>query len=230
MRNTLIFLLGGVTGGIIGAAGMYVWMKRKDAVDDIPDEYLRSDETADDVNPIDGSSDDYKPLSSTERAQLHAEIARKTERKDYKSIYKPNMKNDISNNEKLLAELQSPPEDPPEEDEELEQDETAADVETAERIYKAHQKEKNRKPRIISADKLGELEGYEDAVLFYYVDDETLATEEGSIIDNEELLIGDALTKYGFADSDERMILVQNFNLRTVYEIQKVNGAYEDSN
>ena len=62
----------------------------------------------------------------------------------------------------------------------------------------------------------------------YYTEDDLLVTEENEVIEDVQRLIGDALTKYDFAKNDEKVIFVQNFELNTVYEIEKVWGSYVD--
>lgn len=90
-----------------------------------------------------------------------------------------------------------------------------------------HQQNKDRKPRIISEEATGELPSYyNESVLYYYTEDETLVDDDGEVIDEPELLLGDTLTKYNFAESEEQIIFVQNFALDTCYEIQKVDGAF----
>lgn len=98
----------------------------------------------------------------------------------------------------------------------------------SEEYFEEHQKEKNRQPKIISEKSLGDIPAYYDEkTLFYYDDDDVLVTEEEEEIHDRERFIGDALTKYGFADNDdEERIFVRNFEQNTVYEVQKVHGSW----
>lgn len=95
-----------------------------------------------------------------------------------------------------------------------------------------HQKNKNRDPKIISADTYSELPAHIDKkVLYLYAWDEVVVDEdnEDEPIEEPERLIGDALTKYGFIDNDELIIFVMNYSLDTCYEIQKVDGSWSDT-
>lgn len=99
-----------------------------------------------------------------------------------------------------------------------------------EQMFNDYQKKKGRRPRIISSEKYSSLPGnIEQAVMYYYTNDDTLADENEEVIDDPETFVGDCLTKYGFADNDETIIFVMNYNLATCYEIQKVEAAWGDS-
>ena len=90
-------------------------------------------------------------------------------------------------------------------------------------------KNEGRRPRIISADTLGDLDGtWDTQVLYYYTYDDTLTTEEGEVIENILWAVGDCLEKYGFTeDTSQREVIVQNFDLNTVYEVVKVIGEFD---
>lgn len=93
--------------------------------------------------------------------------------------------------------------------------------------HEDHQANKDRPPKIISEDALGELPGYIDQkTLFFYRLDDTVTDEEDEIVDDPEYLLGDCLDKYNFRESDEKTIFVRNFALDTVYEVQKVEAAF----
>lgn len=120
-------------------------------------------------------------------------------------------------------------------EEELEEDGLADAVEVdseearARAAHEDHQANKNRPPKIISEDALGEIPAYvEHKVLFFYRLDDTITDEEDQVIDDPEYLLGDALDKYNFRESEENIIFVRNFALDTVYEIQKLDSAFEE--
>ena len=101
-----------------------------------------------------------------------------------------------------------------------------------EEAFDEHQKNKNKPPKIISAEAYGELPAYIDKkVLYLYSHDEVVVDEdnEDDPIDEPERLIVDALTKYDFIDNDERIIFVMNYAQDTCYEVQKVEAAWSDS-
>ena len=117
-----------------------------------------------------------------------------------------------------------------EEFEELENTLEDTSEEAAARVaHEDHQSNKDRPPKIISEDSLGELPGYIDQkVLFFYRLDDTITDEEDQLIDDPDYLLGDCLDKYNFRESDEKTIFVRNFALDTVYEVQKVEAAFEE--
>lgn len=121
----------------------------------------------------------------------------------------------------ILAEREAPIE--PTRAEEIEKD-----IEWADRMTRRENDCKGRKPKIISAEAMGELDTTWDVrVLYYYAYDEVLTTEEGEIIDEVHRTVGDALEKYGFVDDPEqRNIIVQNFDYGTVYEVEKVFAEF----
>lgn len=96
--------------------------------------------------------------------------------------------------------------------------------------FEEHQKNKNKPPKIISADAYANLSpNIDQEVLYLYAYDEMLCDENEDPIDEPERFVGDALTKYGFIDNDERVIFVMNYNLTTCYEIQKVDASWTDT-
>lgn len=106
-------------------------------------------------------------------------------------------------------------------------DEPEEDV--SEVINTVNNKRSDRKyAKIISYDDYGSLPGYDYKELYYYQGDDTLVDDQEDIIDNPELLLGDALTKYGFKTSDERTIYVRNEDFSCDYEITKVFQRFTD--
>lgn len=99
-------------------------------------------------------------------------------------------------------------------------------------IFDDHQKNKNKAPKIISADAYEGLPAHVGKkVLYLYAYDEIVIDEdnEDEPVEEPERLIGDALTKYGFIDNDERIIFVMNYAQDTCYEVQKVDASWNDS-
>jgi len=93
------------------------------------------------------------------------------------------------------------------------------------------ERDRRRPPRLIRAEEYGTDSRFEPASLYYYVLDDTLATEAEEKIDRDDIPmhVGDALTKYGFIDDDNATaIYVRNERLACDYEITKVNAAYVD--
>ena len=104
-------------------------------------------------------------------------------------------------------------------------------VETPEEeAFGEHQKNKNRPPKIISDEAYGELPAHIDKeVLYFFAQDEMLTDDNEEPIEEPERLVGDALTKYGFNESDEMIIFVMNYSLDTCYEIQKLDSSWTDT-
>lgn len=103
-------------------------------------------------------------------------------------------------------------------------------VSEEEQVFDEHQKSKNKPPKIISVETWQNLPAHiEQDVLYFYAYDEVLCDENEEMIDEPGLLIGDALTKYGFVDSDERTIFVMNYATDTCYEVQKVDASWSDT-
>ena len=85
---------------------------------------------------------------------------------------------------------------------------------------------KNSKPKIIKKDSFDDYPHHDKQTLFYYTEDDTLATEEDQIVDDIESLVGDALTKYGFKDNTDDFVYVRNCGIGTDFVIEKVYGSF----
>lgn len=85
-----------------------------------------------------------------------------------------------------------------------------------------------RGPRLIKAEDYGNNRTLEMQELFYYTDTCTLTDEEDEVISGEraELLLGDALIKYGFDTNDEDTIYVRNERHGADYMITKIRAPY----
>lgn len=224
IKNMLTF----VVGLAVGAGTTYVICKKKfdKAVADLEEYYKEIDKYRrvdhDDQNDSD-EIEDRPPVMSREERKAIREKQRENreldkEKVNYSGMYKA--KNGYT--EHKLAEGEYP-----REDDESGEDESVISPE--QQAHEEHQRNKDKPPKIISAEALGELPGYIDnRVLYFYSFDEVLANEDGEVLDNVEYFIGDALTKYDFIDNDERIIFVLNYSLDTCYEIQKVDSAYGD--
>ena len=85
---------------------------------------------------------------------------------------------------------------------------------------------------IISIDEYGEKPLYEQNCLIYYVNDMTLAYEDGQLVDNEKYLIEDALNidNWRNDDNNDKNLYVRNNRIQEDFEIAKCFGAYGDLN
>lgn len=103
------------------------------------------------------------------------------------------------------------------------------EISPEEEAFDEHQKNKDRPPRIISAEAYSNLpQSIDQGVLYFYAYDEMLCDENEEPVEEPERLVGDALTKYGFVDNDERILFVMNYALDTCYEIQKLDMSWTD--
>lgn len=91
--------------------------------------------------------------------------------------------------------------------------------------------ESNKKPKIVSKEEFDspEYEYYDKVTLYFYKDDEVLATEDDEVIEDPFKYVGDALDKYGFRKNSENVIYVRNYRLTCDYEIDKVDNAFADA-
>lgn len=227
-KKNLCYLLGGVVvGGTLGVLATIVLLKKKflkeldRRVDEMEAYYKRTDEYDKRKRDVRIRKDESKEEVDICKATDCKEGDLKNYAKAYRDLVENNYvvkegKLKLASDEELLAEQEYPEEDP----EELDEEEQA--------MFESHLKERGRDPRIISFEKMGELDpSYDNQTLFYYMYDETVTDEDGNVIDEPNLLLGNTLGKYGFADNQEKTIYVQNFQLRTVYEVVKEWKTFE---
>lgn len=123
----------------------------------------------------------------------------------------------------ILVEYEDPAESEyPEDDEE-----ESEDPDDIGEINREYEKNKHKKPKIISVDEAGNLPpGTENECLFLYTYDDTITDENDEEIEQPELLLGDCLEIYNFYDSNEKVVFVMNYELSTCYEISKIDAAW----
>lgn len=78
------------------------------------------------------------------------------------------------------------------------------------------------KPKIIPFEEYGSTGYLDEVTLYYYQEDDILATEDNEILTDKEEILGDALTKFGFDKNGEKVIYVRNYSRSTDYEVSKV--------
>ena len=177
--------------------------------DDIPDEYKR-------YIPKEEKESDMPRISKDEKEIIKEKLRYNHEKTTaYANMYnKP--KDIIEAQLDEQTEAGEPVEDPEEE---------------VTNIFEASQKASNRKPVIISEEHYEEFvngsSAWDVEDLFLY-NDGVITNAEDKVIDGEELevMLGDCLDKYGFRDSNEKMIYIQCFKLSTVYSIQKFEKPF----
>lgn len=126
-----------------------------------------------------------------------------TNKIDYTRFSKPTWKDIVEKAEATLAKEESPMEE-------------------------ANRPAKLRGPRLIKAEDYGNNRTLDTVELFYYTDNGVLANEDDEVIapESAELLLGDALTKYGFTENDEDYIYVRNEKHGCDYQITKIHAPY----
>lgn len=198
--------LGLVVGGVVGFV-LGLGYGRKDAL-------KRVDEMLDDVG------EEFKRDYSKEVKEkaVYSEKEETSENEERKKAEKRNQTGRVNYQAKYEEAKESDGEEVSEEEEWIEE----------------HKKEMNDKIRIISFEDADELpEYYKREELFYWTDDEIVSigdsSDGGEVVTDPELLIGDALDRYGFKDNDEQIIFVRNPKLATLYEVNKVRAAWADS-
>lgn len=225
IKMALSFVAGLAVGGGIT---YYIVKKKFDKdVQDLMDYYKNIDKYRRVEHEEEKSYDEAEerpPVMSKEERDEMRRIQRENRELDKEKVnYSGMYKAKDGYTENCLSEGEYPKED----DEEPEDD---AVISPEQQAHEEHQRDRNKAPRIISAEDAADLGSYYDhQVLYFYALDETLATEDGEVLDNVEYFVGDALTKYNFIDNDEKEIFVVNYAMVTCYEISKVNGAYDDA-
>lgn len=249
IKNILLFIGGmavGAAAGVFGSKKYYQKRYEEDraALEEYyrrTDEYARvdhEDEEDNEVNPTEVESRPGGRMDAEERASMKQHLNRKSEEfVDYAGAYKGNKPKkpagQCQNCSKwdntgycTLDEEKMGPEDG------CSRFEAYEEVNLDEEAFDDHEKNKNRNPKIISAEAYGGLPAHiEKKVLYLYAFDEIVVDEdnEDEPIDEPERLIGDALTKYNFIDNDESIIFVMNYSIDTCFEVQKIRAAWTDS-
>lgn len=245
-KSIMIFFGGMVSGAAAGVLAVRTYYKKKYEKDHAAleeyyrgvDKYARQDH--DEEEEDDGiNSPETRPggrMSPEERREIKEKLNRNWEgTTNYAGMYRVK----DGHTEQKLAEAQHPldPEEGycTESEEHVNDDDSCSDfkerVETPEEeAFEDHQKNKNRLPKIISAEAYGELPAHIDKeVLYFFAQDEMLTDDNEEPVEEPERLVGDSLTKYGFNESDEMIIFVMNYNLDTCYEIQKLDSSWMDT-
>jgi len=101
----------------------------------------------------------------------------------------------------------------------------------AERLNEDYHANRNKPPKIVSREEFysPEYEHHDKSTLYYYTEDEVLATEVDEVIEDPSTLIGDALDKFGFRNNGEEVIYVRNYGLQIDYEVEKRDASFAES-
>lgn len=232
-KDVLLFCSGlacGIVGGIF-ATKSYFEKKfshmAEDRIQEIEAYYEVSDKyrrTPDDVDIKDQESIYPNSMKEEKLDEIKERLLKNHQKTtDYASMYKGEP---LTEEEEIkMAEAEHP------EDDEEESGFSDGEIGTEnEEFVKWHKENRHKPPRIISVEDAEELpEFIENIGLYYYAEDQVLTDEDDHVEENYRLLIGDALTKFGFDQNDEELIYVINYELDTCYEIHKLFESYKES-
>lgn len=246
MNKDILKMIGCFVGGlgIGGGAGYLIANKllKKKAedriqvtIDRLEEQYAESNKAYDRetlVNPVDleNYAQNEKEESSDEEDDVDL-----VQTKDLREIRERLKRNwdGTTNYAAMYQAKEGDGEDPaesehPEEDEPGSEDQNEEEK-SVEEAHELHQRTKYKEPTLISVEDLGDLPAHVDQkTLYYYQEDGVMTTEEDELVDDPCIFVGHCMEKYGFEDNDEDQIFVMNYGQDTVYEVQKIFGAYSE--
>ena len=234
MNKQLYYAAAGIAGSFI--VGFFIGKKYQD--EKMTDAYLqwKADTVAlyeKEIAELKGGKDilsNSKVPKSTGKTlnDIRKEVEERVSENDYQKAVEDIPT--VQSIEKKLTEEEHPEEeeDSKEDDDwplsELEEQELR-DAEDSRRINAELRKAKQ--PKLIRMEDYGELNYLDSKTLYYYVEDDILATEEGEVLDNQEAVLGNCMTKFGFkTNPEERTIYVRNLLYGTDYEVIKNDGHF----
>lgn len=244
IKNILTFIVGLTIGGTSGVLGTRKYFQDKyqkiyendhrqlEEYYHRTDEYKRRSDSEDDEEEYeDDGINSPNEIPSRPGGRMSAE-----ERAERKKLLNKNWEG-TTNYAKMYQEKNNSTESKlseegsPSEGDQNKEDEYVDDTTQEEEAFDDHRQNMNKPPKIISAEAYSELPAHiEKEVLYFYAYDETLCDEnDEEPIEEPERLVGDALYKYGFVDSDERIIFVMNYAMDVCYEIQKIDASWTET-
>lgn len=210
-REIIIFGIGAMVGGICGFfLSKFLLEERyhKIADDEIAEMKEYYDNLMKDVKTYEGKAEE-KPKSDDTEPDDERTRTSKREKKHLDPVNYAHYFTDP-------AEEEFPTEDEEELQEMLDADEY-------------HERTMDNDPEEMTESAIGDLPPFFDSqILQFYTEDLVVAEGDSEIIDYERLL-GNCLEAGDFTINDDRTIMfVVNYELETIYEIQKVFGAFID--
>lgn len=208
MNKIVIFFGGVIIGGLIGVIGTSSYFKDKyhkfadEEIEEMKKYYKKKYGGViknEEVESVSENKEDVKEVSENEKVVYNG-FFNKPVQVEYEDIDP--------------AEMESPMED------------ECSIID--EQMDEFHKKNWGKEPEIISDEEVGELPpGIERKDLYLYTYDYTLTDENDNEIEDPDKIVGRCLEQYDFYDSDDRSIYVINYNLHTLYEVQKVDASFE---
>lgn len=80
----------------------------------------------------------------------------------------------------------------------------------------------------ISEEEMETYDNFEDITLTYYAEDDILCDDQEQVIEDPEVVIGDALTKFGLKSGYPDTVFVINKRVRAIFEVLMVEGSYQE--
>lgn len=80
----------------------------------------------------------------------------------------------------------------------------------------------------ISEEEMETYDNFEDISLTYYAEDDILCDDQEQVIEDPEVVIGDALTKFGLKSGYPDTVFVINKRVRAIFEVLMVEGSYQE--
>lgn len=250
LKNAIIFVIGAAVGGATAALITYKTMYdkiKKEADDKVRsmEEYVnflrQKDEAGELLKNLDYVSKDGDEIQDYRESAEDSvgsgnsgdKKIEKKRRRGSTAVYTPYDQMYTGNGEHVDMTDPALSEHPTDNDEEeggedgVDEDERKR-LEYSRRINEDYERHKGDRPKLIKAEEFDEYEYHDKVTLYFYTEDQILATEDNEIIDDPVAIVGDNLTKYGFNQNDEQVIFVRNIRRGTDYEIAKVFGPFEE--
>lgn len=80
----------------------------------------------------------------------------------------------------------------------------------------------------VSEEEIETYDNFEDINLTYYAEDDILCDDQEQVIEDPEVVIGDALTRFGLKSGYPDTVFVINKRVRAIFEVLMVEGSYQE--
>ncbi len=225
-RNVLIFACGGFLGGLIG------YLTTKSAYEKANEHDIEEYKTyfQEKIDKLEADLKEARTNETMAKLEIKPKEPVKAVEKDKKSEFDDEETGKTRDYHSYFGNIEDEEVGPEEDDaDDLEED---GDDQSIEEDFRAGERAslsmKGQNIKLIRADEFGDDCRFEPKMLFYYVGDDVLATEEDEEITDISRTVGNALDKFGFRTNSELVIYVRNPNFGTDYEIRKVDGFFSE--
>lgn len=112
---------------------------------------------------------------------------------------------------------------PPEENEEDEEENEG------ERLSREHLEDAGKEPEVISGDEVGSISSrWDQETLYFYQENGALVDESNEELKDPYRFVGACIEDSGFVDDESPLLFVKNYQLDTLYTIQKIRGEFRN--